>query len=58
MMAESRTGAPTGDSALPASGSNAALERVKLALGWLVVLAPAAWGVSQVVMKSAALFTR
>ncbi len=29
---------------------------IALALTWLVVLLPAAWGVSQVVLKSAALF--
>ncbi len=31
-------------------------ERVRVALSWLVVLVPAAWGVAQVVVKSAALF--
>ena len=31
-------------------------EYVKLALAWAIVLVPAAWGVSQVVAKSAALF--
>ena len=31
-------------------------EKVKVALAWLVVLIPAAWGVEQVVSKSAALF--
>ena len=31
-------------------------ERVKLLLAWAVVAIPAAWGVAQVVMKSAALF--
>ena len=31
-------------------------ERVKLLLAWAVVVIPAAWGVAQVVMKSAALF--
>jgi hypothetical protein len=31
-------------------------EKVKVALAWLVVLSPAAWGVAQVVLKSAALF--
>ncbi len=29
---------------------------VALTLSWLVVLIPAAWGVAQVVLKSAALF--
>lgn len=33
-------------------------ETVKLALAWLVVLIPAAWGVAQVLVKSAALFAR
>jgi hypothetical protein len=32
------------------------MERVKLLLSWLVVSIPAAWGVAQVVEKSAALF--
>ena len=32
------------------------VEKVKVALAWLVVLIPAAWGVAQVVSKSAALF--
>ena len=31
-------------------------ELSKVALGWLVVLVPAAWGVAQVVIRSAALF--
>jgi hypothetical protein len=31
-------------------------ERVKLVLAWLFVGIPAAWGVAQVVVKSAALF--
>ncbi len=31
-------------------------ERVKVALAWIVVLIPAAWGVAQVIVKSAALF--
>jgi len=31
-------------------------ERVKVALAWIVVLIPAAWGVGQVISKSAALF--
>jgi hypothetical protein len=31
-------------------------ERVKLVLSWLFVGIPAAWGVAQVVVKSAALF--
>lgn len=31
-------------------------ERVKVLLSWVVVLIPAAWGVAQVVVKSAALF--
>jgi hypothetical protein len=31
-------------------------ERLPLVLSWLVVLVPAAWGVAQVVQKSAALF--
>lgn len=31
-------------------------ERIKVALAWAVVLVPAAWGVAQVVAKSAALF--
>ena len=31
-------------------------ELVKVLLSWLVVLIPAAWGVAQVVSKSAALF--
>ena len=33
-----------------------AAERVKVMLAWMVVLIPAAWGVAQVVSKSAALF--
>ncbi len=33
-------------------------ESVKIALAWLVVLIPAAWGVAQVVVKSATLFAR
>jgi hypothetical protein len=33
-----------------------AAERVKLVLSWLFVGIPAAWGVAQVVVKSAALF--
>jgi hypothetical protein len=33
-----------------------AVERVKVLLAWVVVLIPAAWGVGQVVSKSAALF--
>ena len=32
------------------------LERVKVALSWVVVMVPAVWGVAQVVAKSAALF--
>ena len=31
-------------------------EQLKVALAWGVVLVPAAWGVAQVVAKSAALF--
>ncbi len=31
-------------------------EKIKVALAWVVVLIPAAWGVGQVVSKSAALF--
>ncbi len=31
-------------------------ERVKVALAWTVVLVPAAWGVMQVMVRSAALF--
>jgi len=31
-------------------------EKVKVALAWIVVVVPAAWGVSQVIAKSAALF--
>ena len=31
-------------------------EKLKVAISWLVVLIPAAWGVAQVVSKSAALF--
>jgi hypothetical protein len=31
------------------------LERLKIALAWIVVGAPAVWGVAQVVQKSAAL---
>jgi hypothetical protein len=31
-------------------------EMVKVLLAWIVVLIPAAWGVSQVVVKSADLF--
>ena len=31
-------------------------EKIKVALAWIVVLIPAAWGVAQVVSKSAALF--
>jgi hypothetical protein len=31
-------------------------ERLKVTLAWIVVLIPAAWGVAQVVSKSAALF--
>ena len=31
-------------------------ERARVALAWFVVLVPAAWGVAQVVAKSAALF--
>lgn len=31
-------------------------ERVKVMLAWMVVLIPAAWGVAQLVSKSAALF--
>lgn len=34
------------------------IETLKLALAWLVVLIPAAWGVAQVIVKSAALFAR
>ena len=33
-------------------------EALKLALAWLFVLIPAAWGVAQVIVKSAALFAR
>ena len=33
-------------------------EAFKVALAWLVVLIPAAWGVAQVIVKSAALFAR
>jgi len=32
------------------------VEKMKIALSWLVVLIPAVWGVAQVVSKSAALF--
>ena len=42
-------GAPAGDPGAPA-------ELAKVALGWLVVLVPGAWGVAQVVVRSAALF--
>jgi hypothetical protein len=35
---------------------SSASERVKLVLSWLFVGLPAAWGVAQVVVKSAALF--
>ena len=31
-------------------------ERARVAMAWFVVLVPAAWGVAQVVAKSAALF--
>ena len=31
-------------------------ERIKLVAAWLVVLLPAAWGIAQVVVKSASLF--
>lgn len=31
-------------------------ECVRVLLAWVVVLVPAAWGVAQVVLKSAALF--
>lgn len=31
-------------------------EKAKVALAWIVVLIPAAWGVAQVVVKSADLF--
>jgi len=31
-------------------------EKLKVAVAWIVVLVPAAWGVAQVVSKSAALF--
>jgi len=33
-------------------------ETLKIAVAWLVVLIPAAWGVAQVIVKSAALFAR
>ena len=33
-----------------------ASERLKLLLSWLVVAAPAIWGVAQVVVKARALF--
>ena len=39
-----------------ASHASAPGERWKLAAAWLVVGLPAAWGVSQVVLKSLALF--
>lgn len=35
---------------------SAGSEVVKLVVAWLVVLVPAAWGVSQVVVKAASLF--
>lgn len=40
----------------PARAPGAPGEGWKLALGWLVVGIPAAWGVAQVVVKSLALF--
>lgn len=58
MTSDTGSGAPRGDIASPTSGHGATSERAKLVLGWLVVLVPAAWGVSQVVVKSAALFGR
>ena len=36
--------------------STAFAEKVRVILAWTVVLIPAAWGVAQVVSKSAALF--
>ena len=37
-------------------GRRRMFEKLKVALAWMVVLIPAAWGVAQVVSKSAALF--
>jgi len=56
-MSDPRDGAAQGAPGAPASGEAPAPgERWKLALAWLVVGLPAAWGVGQVVVKSMALF--
>jgi hypothetical protein len=36
--------------------SNSGSETIKILIAWIVVLIPAAWGVAQVVSKSADLF--
>ncbi|MBI3789518.1 MAG: hypothetical protein HY275_01395 [Gemmatimonadetes bacterium] len=42
-------------SPVPPQGT-ASAEGVRVAIAWIVVAVPAAWGVAQVVIKSAALF--
>ena len=53
-------GAPRGSSPGAATTTTTttttSAERARVALAWFVVLVPAAWGVAQVVEKSAALF--
>jgi hypothetical protein len=55
MRGEAEGAGATGREAAGADAAQAG-ERWKLALGWLVVGLPAAWGVAQVLLKSMALF--